>query len=148
MGSEKTRWCKIRANDTNLKNHGFQTLVSHAKGNNHNDTLRWVDGITSLTEYNSCPSTPLTENDCQSSAQQTTLCTNKQGMTQTEIVVLKYSFISSSNKNNLFSCMFPAQDCTCGKTMFTYIVNHGVAPYFTEHLNAQIDDASYVALFD
>ena len=49
--------------------------------------------------------------------------------------------------------MFPdskiAQDFACGKTKCTYIVKHGLVPYFTDLLNEKLDNTNYyVALFD
>ena len=69
------------------------------------------------------------------------------------MVMSRYSFNSSSNKNDLFTIMFPdsgiAKNFSCRKTKCGFIVKFGIATYFVELLNSQLKDVEYfVALFD
>ena len=70
-----------------------------------------------------------------------------------DVAMSKYSFNSSSNKNELFATMFPyievAKAFSWGKTKCSYLVNYGIAPYILELLNIQLMELEhFVILFD
>ena len=68
-------------------------------------------------------------------------------------VVSGLSHNSNNNISNCFRAMFPnnatAEQFSLGRTKFTYVVNHGLSPYFKELLpdNVNLSDC-FVISFD
>ena len=74
-------------------------------------------------------------------------------MSSLDVVMSKYSFNSSSNKNAFFNVIFLhseiAKNFMCGKIKCSYLVNYGISPYFFELLESKLRHAKFfVALFD
>ena len=67
-----------------------------------------------------------------------------------DIVMSKYSFNLSWNKNELFATMFfDSEVVSCVKTKCIYLVNYRIAPYFLKLLNTQLLEVEhFVALFE
>ena len=68
-----------------------------------------------------------------------------------DVIMIKYSYNSNSDKSDLFLKMFSdsniAKNLACGKIKCSYIVKFGLLPYFLELLNSELNHAShYVAL--
>ena len=70
-----------------------------------------------------------------------------------DVVMSRYSFSSSSNKNELLAAMFSdsevARAFSCGKTKCSCLVNHAIGSYFTKLLSTRLKELKhFVSLFD
>ena len=158
--------CVVCAKDVNVAKHGIKDLERHAEGKKHNERLpkdtqsSIVNSFKSVNNESSS-SSKSSESQAAPAMKQTTItaCTNQAFVVQSEImwcldvILNNYSYNSSSNKSDLFSKMFPdskvAQDFAVGKTKCSYVIKYGIAPYFLELLNQQLEECPfYVALFD
>jgi hypothetical protein len=68
-------------------------------------------------------------------------------------IMAHYSYNSSEDNGDVFRTMFPdsviAKSYKCGSTKQSYLVCHGIAPYFTEKLLNKVREAEcYVVSFD
>ena len=65
-----------------------------------------------------------------------------------QILVNNYSFRSSAGKGELFSSVFPDNEITkqfqMGKTKVSYLIYHGLAPYFKDRLLNVLNETKFI----
>ena len=150
--------CKVCAKDISIATHGITALITHAKGSKHQERLPKMDprsffGEKSSESSSSKRADPKPKQSTIACSANKSLITNAEIIWALDVVMSKYSFNSSSNKSETFSAMFPCCDIVkefaCGKTKCSYIVNHGIAPYFRELLTTELSELEhFVTMFD
>ena len=121
---------KVCVKDINIAAHGITALNTHAKWLKHKKRLPNVDSQSffknnEVAERNASAKQP--ESSCQQfsvdSSTNRTLVINAKIMWDLDIIMLKYSLNSCSNKNELFATMFSdgeaAKAFSCGKTKYS-----------------------------
>lgn len=171
-------YCKVCRKSFKLSNMGRNAVVSHSKGPNHLKnmqaknsqpaisffTKKNVLAPTSSEDVHPLPGTSSTPDaiNLKQETSQTSLKTfsiNEDDVTSAEaiwaleVVTGKMSLNSCDETSAAFKRMFPdskiAQSFCMGKTKASYLINHGLAPYFQEMLQKEIRQcADYVVSFD
>lgn len=166
-------YCKVCRKLFKLSNMGKQAIISHAKGPTHVKYMKAKSSqptISFFAKKDASTLSPLegvqptvssTSTVVPGTSQMSlkTFNVNEDDVTSAEaiwalqVVTGKMSLNSCDETSAAFKTMFPdskiAQNFTMGKTKASYVINHGLAPYFKESLLNDIKQCSdYVVCFD
>lgn len=172
VSDANSAYCQVCLKSFKLSNMGKQAIVSHAKGPTHVKNMRakasqpaisFFTTPSPLKDVQPTPSTSATkELLVVPGTSQTSLksfSVNEDDVTSAEaiwalhVITGKMSLNSCDETSAAFKNMFPdskiARSFSMGKTKASYVINHGLAPYFQEMLQNNMKQCSdYVVCFD
>ena len=168
--------CSFCQKTFSLSNMGRRSLLSHMESEKHNKygtsgTPQIASFFKKYSSKSSAVSNPVTPSSSQQSADSGAQCLNtadknpqtlstyvrKNVVTKSEVlwalkvVANHFSYNSSKDLGEIFKLMFPdsniAKKLSIGSSKLSYLITHGLAPYFHDEL-LKLVDSKFVICFD